>query len=212
MHAENVLEFEALRALLARYLRGSLGQAELGRVAPASDRAGIEAALADTGEVIEYLRASSQPQPASRGAAIRIRFDDLPDPAPAVARLRIEGVTLEGPEILNLSRLLDLASEARAILLGAREKFPRLGRYASAIADLRELARDLRGKILPDGTLSDDASVALARLRREVERQRHQIQDSLERFLRAHHEDGTLQEDFVTIRNDRFVEIGRAHV
>ena len=36
-------------------------------------------------------------------------------------------------------------------------------------------------------------------------RQRHLIQESLERFLRAHHEDGTLQEDFVTIRNDRFV-------
>jgi DNA mismatch repair protein MutS2 len=205
MHAENVLEFEALRALLARYLRGALGHEELERVAPISDRAQIESVLADTAEAIDYLRASSQPQPASRGAAIRIRFDDIPDPAPAVARLRIEGATLESQEILNLSRLLDLASEARAILLSAREKFPRLGRLASAIADLRDVARDLRGKILPDGTLADDASVALARLRRDVERQRVQIQDSLQRFLRAHHEDGTLQEDFVTIRNDRFV-------
>ena len=42
-------------------------------------------------------------------------------------------------------------------------------------------------------------------MRREAERQRRLIQESLERFLRAHHEDGTLQEDFVTIRNDRFV-------
>src|SRR5436305_2016336 len=42
-------------------------------------------------------------------------------------------------------------------------------------------------------------------LRRDSERQRRQIEDSLARFLRAHHEDGTLQEDFVTIRNDRFV-------
>ena len=205
MHAENVLEFEALRALLARYLRGALGHTELNRVAPVSDRLQIESVLADTAEAIHYLRASSQPQPATRGAAIRIRFDDIPDPASAVARLRIEGATLEAHEILNLSRLLDLASETRSILLAAREKFPRLGRLASAIADLRDVARDLRGKILPDGTLSDDASVALARLRRDVERQRHQIQESLERFLRAHHEDGTLQEDFVTIRNDRFV-------
>jgi DNA mismatch repair protein MutS2 len=205
MHAENVLEFEALRALLARYLRGALGHAELDRAAPGSDAAQIETALADTAEAIDYLRASSQPQPASRGAAIRIRFDDIPDPALAVARLRIEGATLDALEILNLSRLLDLAAETRSILLSARERFPRLGRLASAIADLREIARDLRGKILPDGTLADDASVALARLRRDVERQRHQIQASLERFLRAHHEDGTLQEDFVTIRNDRFV-------
>jgi DNA mismatch repair protein MutS2 len=45
----------------------------------------------------------------------------------------------------------------------------------------------------------------LARLRRDSERQRRQIEESLARFLRTHHEDGTLQEDFVTIRNDRFV-------
>src|SRR5262249_42046795 len=67
------------------------------------------------------------------------------------------------------------------------------------------VATQFRGKILPDGTLTDDASVALGRLRRDSEKQRRLIEQSLERFLRAHHEDGTLQEDFVTIRNDRFV-------
>src|ERR1700688_2493781 len=109
MHAENVLEFEALRELLARYLRSPLGQAELAAVAPVSDRAAIEAALADAAEAIEYLRTSSQPQPASRGAAIRVRFDLNADPAPAVARLRIEGATLDAAEIFELTRLLDLA-------------------------------------------------------------------------------------------------------
>ncbi len=58
---------------------------------------------------------------------------------------------------------------------------------------------------MPDGTLADHASVALGRLRRDIEKQRQSIQHSLERFLRAHQQDGTLQEDFVTIRNDRFV-------
>src|SRR5215467_1624586 len=205
MHAENILEFEALRALIGRYLKSMLGRAELARVAPSSDRGAIEAALADTAEAIDYLRASSNPQPASRGAAIRVRFDDVADPGPAVARLRIEGVTLDPQEIADLARLLDLAAEARSILLGAREKFPRLGRIASAIADLREVIHELRGKILPDGSIADDASVLLGRLRRDVEKQRQLIQASLERFLRAHHEDGTLQEDFVTIRDDRFV-------
>jgi DNA mismatch repair protein MutS2 len=205
MHAEPVLEFEGLRRLLARYLRSPLGQAELAGIAPASDRAWIESALANGAEAIEYLRAASQPQPASRGAAIRVRFDLNADPAPAVARLRIEGATLEAAEIFELAHLLDLASEARGVLVSAREKFPRLAAHAASIADLREIAAELRGKILPDGSLADHASVALGRLRREAERQRHQIEESLQRFLRAHHEDGTLQEDFVTIRNDRFV-------
>jgi len=42
-------------------------------------------------------------------------------------------------------------------------------------------------------------------LRREIERQRKSIQDSLERFLKSHQEEGVLQEEFVTIRNERFV-------
>ena len=96
----------------------------------ASDRAAIAAMLADTAEAIEYLRTASQPQPASRGAAIRVRFDDAADPGPALARLRIEGATLDATEIFELARLLDMAAETRSILLSAREKFPRLAAHA----------------------------------------------------------------------------------
>ena len=198
-------EFEDLRALLGRYVRSPMGQRELQGVAPLNDRAAIENALADAAEAIEYLRAASHPQPAARGSAIRPRFDVGTDPEPLVGRLRIQGATLEATEISELARLLDVASEARSVVLSARERFPRLAAHAASIADLHELARDLRGKILPDGTLADDASVMLARLRRDSERQRRHIEESLARFLRTHHQDGTLQEDFVTIRNDRFV-------
>ncbi len=205
MHAESVLEFEALRALLGRFVRSPMGQAELARLEPMEDRASIEASLADAAEAIEYWRAASHPQTAARGAAIRLRFDYSADAASLAARLRIEGSTLEAQEIFQLARLLDLAAEARSLIMSARERFPRLAAHAIGIADLGQLAREVSGKILPDGTLADDASVALARLRREGERQRRSIEESLQRFLRAHREDGTLQEEFVTIRNDRFV-------
>ena len=56
--------------------------------------------------------------------------------------------------------------------------------------------------ILPDGTVADHASVALARLRRDIERQKKSIQDSLERFLKAHREEGILQE----VKRRRFYE------
>ncbi len=205
MHVESVLEFEALRQLIARYVRSPLGYAELARMEPTADRAAIEATLADLAEAAEYVRVCSQPQSATRGAAIRLDFSLPNDPAPYITRLRIEGATLEGHEVLELARLLDIAAEVRSVLTSAGERFPRLSAYGASLADLGQLARDLRGKILPDGSLADDASVALGRLRRDAERQRRLIEESLARFLRAHHADGTLQEDFVTIRNDRFV-------
>ena len=200
-----ILEFPALREVVGRFVASAAGKARLAEVWPQADAAAIEAGLANVREAMAYLRTAAQPQPAGRGAAVRIRFGDLPDCAVALATLRIEGATLEGRQIWELTALIDRAGEARAILLAAEERFPRLARLAAQFPDLRDAAEEISGKILADGSVADDASVALQRLRRDLEKQQKQIQSSLERFLKQHHDDGTLQEDFVTIRNDRFV-------
>lgn len=201
----DLLEFEALRQLVGRYVHSPLGASELEKLEPHADRAALESTLADVAESLEYLRNAMQPQTAARGAAIRIRFDSMPDIEKAVTLLRIEGAGLEARQIFDLTSLLEQAGEIRSILNTVTQRYPRLGQKATRIADLRPMLRELRGKILPDGSLADDASVALHRLRRDIEKQQRQVQTSLERFLRTHHEDGTLQEDFITIRNDRFV-------
>ena len=201
----DLLEFESLRQLLGRFVRSQIGKDELGKLAPSSDRIMLEDTLADVGEAMVYLRATLQPQSAARGAAIRVRFDSIPDVSTALPLLRIEGATLEPKQLLGLTRLLEQAGEIRSALNVAAGKYARLGERAAAIVDPRPLLGRLRGKILPDGSVADDASVVLQRLRRDIERQQRQIQISLERFLRAHHDDGTLQEEFITLRNDRFV-------
>ncbi len=67
------------------------------------------------------------------------------------------------------------------------------------------MLRAFQGKLNPDGTLSDDASPALHRVRREIERQQRSIQESLRAHLRRLSEDNAVQEELVTIRGDRFV-------
>src|SRR5580704_8265256 len=199
------LEYESLRALLGRYVSSPPGKGELARIAPHTDAARLAADLADAGEAIEYLRSATRPQTAGRGAAIRIEFGGFPDLTEAVHKLRIEGASLEGKEIHDLFHVLDRAADAKSVLNAVAERFPRLGARAQFIGDFRALLKDLEGKIQPDGSVADHASVALARLRRDIERQRKSIQGSLERFLKSHQEEGVLQEEFVTIRNERFV-------
>ena len=200
-----VLEFEALRELLARYIASPLGRAELDKMHPRTDRRELEEELAEAEEATEYLRAASRPHPAGRGAAIRINFGSIPDLTDTVHKLRIEGATLDPKEISDVLGFLDRAADARSILQSVMERFPRLGRRSQSIGEFRALLNDLAGKIAPDGTVPDHASVALGRLRRDIEKQKNAIQESLERFLRSHHEEGVLQEEFVTIRNERFV-------
>jgi DNA mismatch repair protein MutS2 len=200
-----VLEFEAVRQLVGRYISSPLGRRELDKVQPHDDRERLTADLAESAEGIEYLRTASRPQPASHGAAIRVDFGGLPDVEEAVQKLRIEGAELDPKEIYELLTLLDRAADAKSVLTAAAGRFERLGRRAMAIGDFRGVLRDLAGKILPDGSVADNASVALGRLRRDMERQKRAIQESLERFLKAHRQEGVLQEEFVTIRNERFV-------
>jgi len=200
-----LLEYEPLRELVGRFVSSPLGRRELEKIQPHTERDRLVDELAETAEAMEYLRLAARPQPAARGAAIRVDFSGLPDLEPTVHKLRIEGATLEPKEISDLLLLLDRAADAKSVLTAAAERFPRLGRRAETIGDFRALLNDLDGKILPNGAVADHASVALARLRRDIERQKKAIQESLERFLRAHREEGVLQEEFVTIRNERFV-------
>ncbi len=201
------LEFDALKELIGRYLSTVLGRRELAKARPLTERNRIKGFLDETAEALEYVRLAVQPQVGGRGgaAAIRLRFDAPPDIERTVQKLRIEGAALDGQEIFGLSGLLDRCGEARHLLTSLPERYPLLSRRAEPIADFRPLIRDLAGKILPDGSLADDASVNLNRLRRDQEKQQRLIQQSLERFIRKHRADGTLQEEFVTIRNDRFV-------
>jgi len=200
-----LLEFDALVALVGRFVSSELGRRELRKVTPSTDREALEAIHRENAEAIDYVQMASRPQTTSRGESAQIRFDSIPDAELAARKLSIEGASLEAKEILDLTALLEKASEVRVALTASAARFPLLGARAMRIGEFRELLRDISGKILPDGTVADHASVALNRLRREMEKQQKAIQDSLERFIRTHRDEGLLQEEFVAIRNDRFV-------
>jgi DNA mismatch repair protein MutS2 len=86
-----------------------------------------------------------------------------------------------------------------------QEQWQAVSELSEGIADFTLLLRHFRNKILPDGTLDDRASSELARIRREIEKQKRTIQESLRAYLRRLSEGGAVQEELVTIRGERFV-------
>ena len=196
------LQFSELLDLLAGYAGSTAGRALVYGLDPNSDRLDLETALAEAGEAIAYLLDAGGD---SKNSLIRLRFDQLRDVEISVRTLMVQGASLDGRQILDLFHTLALAGEYRGVLIGLSQRFPRLSVRAHRLADLREVAKRYARAFLPDGSLADEASVALGRIRRDITKQQKGIQDSLERFIRAHRDDGTLQEDFVTIREDRFV-------
>jgi len=104
---------------------------------------------------------------------VRLRFTDLPDCEAPVARLRIEGTVLDGVEIAALAAALERSFQVKGALSAFRRRTRGWRLAPGALGDFRPLLREISGRILPDGSIADDASVALARIRREMERQRH---------------------------------------
>ncbi len=203
--SSELLQFNDLKQLVASFAGSAAGKERILSCDVRPERAIAEAELAETNEAIDYLGESASVQKAGHGAVVRLRFDQMRDLSPATVLLRVEGTRLQGNEILDLFHTLELAGEYKLLLSAVAERFPRLGARARNLADLRHLARKYGRAFLPDGSLADDASSELRRIRRDIERQQRQIQESLNRFLQAHREDGTLQEDFITIREDRYV-------
>jgi DNA mismatch repair protein MutS2 len=201
----SLLQFDELKELIASFAGSAAGKERVLSCDANESRAAAEADLSEAGEAIVYLHDAAQPQRAAHGATVRLRFDQLRDLSGILRLLRVEGARLDGLEILDVFHVLSISGEYRAVLVSSSDRYPRLGRRAQSLIDLRDLVRRHQRAFLPDGSLADEASVALGRIRRDIERQQRGIQQSLERFLRSHRGDGTLQEDFVTIRDDRFV-------
>ncbi len=197
-NSARVLEFDALREMLHGYASSPLGQKRVAALAPSTDRHWIQAQQELTSEIRQFRRVGG-----------RFDFSGLSEVNRQVEKSRIAGATLETTEIRDVILLVDRAAEWREIALhppaNMKSDWRGVRALSEQIVDFTEFLRFFRNKIQPDGTLEDKASPELARIRREIEKQRRSIQESLRGYLRRLAEGGTVQEELVTIRGERFV-------
>ncbi len=210
------LEFDRLREIVRGCCQSELGRQAVDSLAPTTDAEWIERQQQLTDEVRAFFRAGG-----------RFDFGGLTDPRQLVLRARIAGATLETTELRDVILLVDRAAEWREAAAhppqamrepgasgrsgvccrvpGCETPWPAIEQLSSSIEDFTPLLRYFANKLAPYGTLDDNASPALAAIRREVEKQRRSIQNSLRSYLRRLSEGDALQDELVTIRGDRFV-------
>ncbi len=193
-----MLEFESLRDLIRGYAPSPLGQGWISALSPSVDRRWIENQHRLTTEIREFRRVGG-----------RFEFSGLLDIATTVEKARIHGAVLETTEIRDVVLVVDRVAEWREIALSPpaamKVEWTAVAELSSGITDFTEFLRAFRNKIQPDGTLEDRASPELARIRREIERQKRTIQESLRGYLRRLAEGGAVQDELITIRGERFV-------
>ncbi|MBO0720378.1 MAG: endonuclease MutS2, partial [Blastocatellia bacterium] len=188
------LEFDRLKEALAQRVRTPLGESLVEELKVSDREEEILLELRRTSEGVVYLR---------EGTVLDIH--DLPDPRPALGKLNVADINLEPFEILDLLRLISVAMGLRETFQSETEKFPLFREITGVIPNLRALYQRLRGRISPNGEIEDFASPELREVRFQITRLRAQIQRSLEHILKRAEEGHALRDDFITIRNDRYV-------
>src|ERR1700686_4169579 len=196
--SSRLLEFETLRDLLAGYASSPLGKRRIAELLPSLDRPWIETQQQLTTEIREYRRVGG-----------RFEFAGLPEVQKLIEKSRIAGAALETTEIRDVVLVAARASEWREIVrqppAAMRSAWTAVEAPSAGILDFTSFLRSFHNKILPDGTLDDRASPELSRIRRDTEKQKRQIQESLRGYLRKLAEGGTVQDELITIRGERFV-------
>ena len=196
--SHRVLEFDALRDLVRGYSWSPLGQQKIAELEASSDANWIRNQHQLTAEIREFMRVGG-----------RFEFLGLAEISDLLEKSRIAGAALETTEIRDLVLLVDRAAEWREIALSPpaamKMAWSAAAELSAAIVDFSGFLRNFRNKILPDGTLDDRASPQLAQIRRDIEKQKRAIQESLRGFLRHLSEGGVAQDELITIRGERFV-------
>jgi len=190
--AQEILEFDKLLELLRLRSTCAPGRRAIDAMKPAQSRAALESAFALIREAREWLRAGRE-----------LGFGALADPQTWLERIEGSGAVLEPREFLDAASLLETAAWLRVQFREEAAKFPLLAERAASAGDFREMLGAIRRCILPNGEISDDASAALRRIRASITQTRDSIQKTLKQILRARNAEAG--EDYVTLRNDRFV-------
>ncbi len=194
------LDWPALREHIAQLSASPLGRAWTLALEPCASLPWIDAQQQRTAEVRAFLTGGGS-----------FDFHGLFDPTTLLDQSRLEGTALEPLAINQLLTVIERVAAWRTLLLpspgSAPRSWPAIFSLSASLVDhdLAPLLRTLRGKIEPDGTLSDDASPELRRIRRAMERQHRAIEESLRKSLRALSAEGSTQEDLITVRGERFV-------
>ncbi|MBZ5696755.1 MAG: Smr/MutS family protein [Acidobacteriia bacterium] len=190
--AEELLEFDRLKEIVSGFTTCAPGRRAIHALAPGQDVAPLEAEFVLVREAIAYLRAGSE-----------LGLGSLADPETWLGRLAVPGSVLAPAELLDAASLMETAGGVRQTFKGETAKYPRLAERAAALADFRSLLAAIRRAVMPNGEISDDASPQLKRIRASMIQAREKIQHSLESIMRARGEPAG--EDYITLRNDRFV-------
>lgn len=187
-----VLEYEKIREMLAARAGSSLGKERARSLQPSTDYAEVEEQLEQTAEAVRIHAVTSPP------------FGGIHDLRPLLKKIHM-GAVLTLEELVDIRSTLYAMRNVKEFFKGLEIEAPTLKEWAHGIEILGQLERRLENTLDEHGSLRDDASVELRRLRTEIQTTQNRIKERVGAALRAPENQKYFQEAIVTLRDERYV-------
>ncbi|MGQ9839085.1 MAG: endonuclease MutS2 [Anaerolineae bacterium] len=188
-----VLEFDRIRERLAQHASFSLGRERALALLPSDDLREAQAWQAETREARRLLAEKSD-----------VHLGGVHDLRPLVEQA-VRGSTLLPLDLLNIRSTLTRGRTLQRMLGRLAEQFPHLADIAGRIAVPSGLIEEITRCIDERGEMTDNASEALARIRRELREAHARLMERLQRIISTPSNLPLLQEALITQRQGRYV-------
>lgn len=196
-HALSVLQFASVLDVVAGYASSSLGADAVRALQPGADLGSIEEELARVAAMRALLGSDQgwSPHPVS-------------DVRRALSKLRVEGTLLPGTEIRDIAQVLRSSRLTRESLRDPRQ--PLIARtvldgFTQRLPSYPKQEEFIGRTIDDDGSVRDDATPVLRRVRRELRNAQGELVSLLERIMGRLEPHQRVLDASVTLRNGRFV-------
>ena len=188
------LEYDKVLGLATDFAASEPGRQALAGLRPATEPAIVHERLRTTAEMVE-LREHSGSVPISE-------FSDQRSLLLAASRI---GAILDGVSLVRVRDFVVTARTAAGFLQSRVERFPHVGAITQNLVAPKELADALLSALADDGSLVDEASPELKRLRTRLRDERADLEARLARSLSSSGMEPFVSDSVVTLRNRRFV-------
>ncbi|WP_150272648.1 endonuclease MutS2 [Paenibacillus tepidiphilus] len=186
----NQLEYDGIKAELARYTVSYEGRRHVEALAPMTVLPGIQRALDETEEARELLeRGASVPIPSLEGMDV-------------LMSLLGSGYLFSEQELTALTVFLGSCAQLRKYMIAKEQSSPRMAAYAVSLQELRSLKEEIE-RCIRFGVIETHASKGLERARKKLAVAKERLQRKLDGIMSRHH--SILQENLVSMRGGRYV-------
>ncbi len=166
-HTINVLEFDAIRKILASFAASDLGRDAAGRLYPSTDARWAKARLAETSEMRGVL---------DRGE--RVPMAGLRDIRPLLKEFGRKETVFEPVQLLEVADTLAASGRLRLFLTNLNPAESRhLEEMGRQLGDFEDIVTEISRCIGADKRVRDDASEKMREVRRRIEQLSEKIHD-----------------------------------